>query len=123
MPETDFVDFDDCVKKNTGLVDDADSYCKNLIAGQSQQAKSNLSEDHSAKWHSCVDQVSAQGGVESPEAVCTAALGPESFESVELRQQIVKVRLFLESQENHEFSNRVDRIEEELKKLLRTRGY
>lgn len=36
---------------------------------------------HSAKWHSCVTKVSKMGGVRSPEAVCTAALGPASYKA------------------------------------------
>jgi len=51
-----------------------------------------VKEKHSAKWHRCVDKVRAQGGVESPEAVCTAALGDESFESYETNLKEVSLR-------------------------------
>jgi len=34
---------------------------------------------HSDKWHRCVQHLREQGGVDSPEAVCTAQLGEESF--------------------------------------------
>ena len=37
--------------------------------------------DHSEKWKRCVEDVKGQGGVRTPEAVCTAALGAESFKS------------------------------------------
>jgi len=30
---------------------------------------------HTAKWHRCVEKVSARGGVSSPHAICTASLG------------------------------------------------
>lgn len=36
---------------------------------------------HSAKWDRCVADVTAKGGAESPEAVCTEMLGEESYES------------------------------------------
>lgn len=36
---------------------------------------------HSEKWASCVRQVKEKGNVDSPEAVCTEALGEESFKS------------------------------------------
>lgn len=46
---------------------------------------------HSDKWHRCVQHVREQGGVESPEAVCTAQLGEESFNrSVKLTEEDVK---------------------------------
>ena len=35
---------------------------------------------HSAKWDRCVADVRASGSAESPEAVCTAQLGEESYE-------------------------------------------
>lgn len=36
---------------------------------------------HSAKWDRCVDKVASKGDVDSPEAVCTAQLGDDSYES------------------------------------------
>lgn len=38
-------------------------------------------KDHSAKWHRCVDKVKEQSSNVDPYAVCTAALGKESFKS------------------------------------------
>ena len=38
---------------------------------------------HSDKWDRCVAEVRARGGVDSPEAVCTAQLGEESFRGLE----------------------------------------
>lgn len=38
---------------------------------------------HSAKWDRCVDDVSKKGDVDSPEAVCTAQLGDDSYEAKE----------------------------------------
>jgi len=46
---------------------------------------------HSAKWDRCVEHVRASGGVDSPEAVCTAQLGEESFNrSVDLPPEEIK---------------------------------
>ena len=47
-------------------------------------------EIHSDKWKRCVSKVKAQGGVDSPEAVCTAALGKESFKDISLFEDIKK---------------------------------
>lgn len=38
---------------------------------------------HSDKWDRCVADVRARGGVDSPEAVCTASLGEESFRGLD----------------------------------------
>jgi len=38
---------------------------------------------HSDKWDRCVEEVRARGGVDSPEAVCTAQLGEESFRGLD----------------------------------------
>jgi hypothetical protein len=46
---------------------------------------------HSAKWHRCVEKVRAAGGVKSPEAVCTAALGDESYEEYEDNDILEKI--------------------------------
>lgn len=43
--------------------------------------KMSNQEKHSSKWHSCVNDVTKKGTAESPEAVCTASLGDQSFES------------------------------------------
>lgn len=37
---------------------------------------------HSAKWHRCVDQLRREGEVDSPEGVCTASLGEESYKGL-----------------------------------------
>lgn len=45
---------------------------------------------HSAKWHRCVTKVGKMGGVRSPEAVCTAALGPESYKAFAKGEEITE---------------------------------
>jgi len=42
-----------------------------------------IKKSHSKKWHRCVEKVRAAGGVRSPEAVCTAVLGEESYKSMD----------------------------------------
>lgn len=52
---------------------------------------------HSEKWERCVRRVKKEGGVRSPEAVCTAVLGAESFKAAHLRKDVHKVRQLMEA--------------------------
>jgi len=46
-----------------------------------------IKKSHSKKWHRCVEKVRAAGGVRSPEAVCTAVLGEESYKSFDEEEE------------------------------------
>ena len=48
-----------------------------------EKSDEELKKKHSKKWHSCVEKVRKMGGVRSPEAVCTEALGEESYKSLD----------------------------------------
>jgi hypothetical protein len=50
------------------------------VLGKSASYDKLAKRTHSAKWDRCVEEVRRRGGVDSPEAVCTAQLGEESYE-------------------------------------------
>jgi HK97 family phage prohead protease len=64
--------------------EDAEKICGKLQAeGEGKGINQDINKPgegtHSDKWHRCVEHVRESGSAESPEAVCTAELGEESF--------------------------------------------
>ena len=54
--------------------------------------------DHSQKWKDCVRKVQAEGGVSSPEALCTAVLGADAFKGAHTLKEMHKVERIMKEE-------------------------
>ena len=102
-------------KRNKAMLNGEDEY-----APQSLVQKPGASI-HSQKWDDCIENAKKNNPKGNVYAICTAALGEESFKSEHrhkayIKNEVRKARIYLKDQ-NNDILNQIDDLEDEYRTL------